>query len=328
MLTRILTFIGILLSAAVSAADVLSGLKIDPQSVTVSGVSSGAFMAMQMGVAYSSSIHGVASVAGGPYWCAQGDSNKAQTDCMSQPNRVDVSQLTRAAEQWAHDSAIDTLSNLQRQKIYIYASPKDAIIKPEMSLKQIEFYGHYRSTSDIHFENSVLSAHGFPTLDKGYPCGLGVLPWILNCGYDAAKEILTTIYGPLGERRPSVREHLHVFEQSSFDPEHWLHPRGWVYVPQECEKGGCRLHVALHGCQMNPDFIQDQFVRLSGFNEWAEANRIVVLYPQSAKLSPANPYGCWDWFGFTGADYAVKSGAQMVSLQTMIDRLAEAPHNK
>ena len=50
--------------------------------VTVSGLSSGAFMAVQLHVAYSSIISGAAVYAGGPYWCAQGNLNTATLDCM------------------------------------------------------------------------------------------------------------------------------------------------------------------------------------------------------------------------------------------------------
>ena len=38
---------------------------------SISGISSGAFMAVQFGVAWSSIIKGVGVVVGGPYYCAQ-----------------------------------------------------------------------------------------------------------------------------------------------------------------------------------------------------------------------------------------------------------------
>ena len=44
--------------------------KLEPSSVTVSGISSGAFFAHQFHVAYSSLVKGVGIVAGGPYACA------------------------------------------------------------------------------------------------------------------------------------------------------------------------------------------------------------------------------------------------------------------
>src|SRR5258705_7457629 len=46
---------------------------------SISGVSSGAFMAVQFGTAWSSIIKGVGVVAGGPYWCAKADAYDAIT---------------------------------------------------------------------------------------------------------------------------------------------------------------------------------------------------------------------------------------------------------
>src|SRR3954467_11878831 len=43
---------------------------LEPGSVTVSGISSGAFFAHQFHVAYSSLVTGAGIVAGGPYGCA------------------------------------------------------------------------------------------------------------------------------------------------------------------------------------------------------------------------------------------------------------------
>src|SRR5437899_3721785 len=40
---------------------------------SISGISSGAFMAVQFATAWSSVIKGVGVVAGGPYWCAKAD---------------------------------------------------------------------------------------------------------------------------------------------------------------------------------------------------------------------------------------------------------------
>lgn len=79
--------------------------------------------------------------------------------------------------------------------------------------------------------------------------------------------------------------------------------------------------MALHGCQMNPDFIQQRFVLEAGYNEWAETNKIIVLYPQSARDPRGNPFACWDWYGFTGPDYVTKTGAQPAALIRMIERL-------
>jgi poly(3-hydroxybutyrate) depolymerase len=105
-----------------------------------------------------------------------------------------------------------------------------------------------------------------------------------------------------------------------------------VYVPEACQRTiGCRLHVAFHGCLQNVDTIGDAFIRHAGYNEWAEANRIIVLYPQAAAVTRRiagvrfgwpNPQSCWDWWGFTSRDFARKSGPQISAVNAMIDRLA------
>src|SRR6478735_3950829 len=64
---------------AAQAAVPLPRLKIDTTQTTVSGLSSGGFMANQLGYAYSATFHGVGVFAGGPYMCA-GHSN--YTACM------------------------------------------------------------------------------------------------------------------------------------------------------------------------------------------------------------------------------------------------------
>jgi poly(3-hydroxybutyrate) depolymerase len=84
------------------------------------------------------------------------------------------------------------------------------------------------------------------------------------------------------------------------------------------------LHVALHDCQQSVEFIGDVFAAGAGYNEWAEANDLLVLYPQVAisKIAPSNPLGCWDWWGYTGESYATKSGPQIVVIKATLDSLA------
>lgn len=315
----------LLIAAATSAAESLSKLHIDKKAITVSGISSGAFMAVQLQVAFSSVFSGAASVAGGIYWCAEGDAQRAQTICMSQPANVNVADHVAQAQLWAQSGAIDSLENLRRHKIYIYASPKDAIIAPAHSQKLIDFYAALGS-GPVYFENRIASAHGFPTLDQGNPCALGFLPWLLKCNYDGAGEILKNL-GAIAATAARGAAHsvaLVKFDQQEFDPSKSMFKDGWAYIPERCKAGAtCALHVALHGCQMNPDFIQDKFARNAGFNEWAEAGNVVVLYPQSAKKDKVNPYGCWDWFGFTGKNYSTKSGQQMAAIYAMIQRLVD-----
>ena len=99
------------------------------------------------------------------------------------------------------------------------------------------------------------------------------------------------------------------------------------YVPAACDAGQpCWVHVALHGCKQNFDTIGDRYIRHAGYNEWADSNRLIILYPQTiagnpAELEPTNPFGCWDWWGYTNFNYAVKAGRQIAAIKAMLDRL-------
>lgn len=305
------------------ASPPLASWNIDRTAVSISGVSSGGFMAVQMGVAYSQDFMSVSSVAGGIYWCSEGDPDRAKTVCMGKPDEVNPQIQINKAIELASQKLIDPLANIKKQNVYIFASPKDKVIAPNNSEKLQEFYSAFTDPAKIKMETSLESAHGFPTLNSGISCGMGFLPWILKCNFDLAGEILQSAYGTLQPRGDFNPQHLIKYSQAEFGDEKTpLFKEGWVYVPETCSQGArCRLHVALHGCQMNPDFIQDKFATIAGYNEWAETNGIIILYPQSAKIPKDNPYACWDWFGFSGPNYMTKSGTQMNALKKMIEKV-------
>ncbi|MCM2282816.1 MAG: PHB depolymerase family esterase, partial [Bdellovibrionaceae bacterium] len=292
-------------------------------SITASGVSSGAFLAVQLHVAYSKTISGIGSIAGGVYYCSEGDSSKSTSDCMRTPQRLEPKRYLEFARRQVEEGRIDPLPYLRNDRVYLFAGAEDRILNPIATDKLHEFYSALVSPAQIVVRKDVGAGHGFPTEDVGSLCRFGGLPWLLRCDFDAAGEILKAMYGNLKAPVEMVPESLIAYDQAEFGADQAsLYSQGFMYVPNRCAKGApCRLHVALHGCQMNPDYIGSDFVARAGYNGWAEANDIVVLYPQVRK-SPGNPYGCWDWWGYTGEDYAVQSGPQMKAIKDMIDRVA------
>jgi poly(3-hydroxybutyrate) depolymerase len=73
-----------LTATQVQAAESLRRYNIDITSTTVSGLSSGAFMAQQFHLAESDIVNGVAIIAGGPFYCAKGRLTYATDKCMQQ----------------------------------------------------------------------------------------------------------------------------------------------------------------------------------------------------------------------------------------------------
>ena len=67
------------------------------------------------------------------------------------------------------------------------------------------------------------------------------------------------------------------------------------------------MHIALHGCLQSFGNIGEDYVRHAGYNEWADSNHIIVLYPQTTRrrlprCGMTNPQACWDWWGYLDAD--------------------------
>lgn len=331
MIARILAVFFILLSALKALSAPTDGSQFEPlksyqinlNETTISGVSSGAYMAVQMQIAYSDLIAGAASFAGGPYGCSKGEVGQARLICMSHPEKVNVVELIDAAMKFEQLGEISPLHNLKNKKLFIFQSPKDSVNKPVSSEKLYELAEKLFLVNHVVFENKVESAHGFPTLDQGQSCDLPVKPWILKCQYDGAGEALRALGLNLQTRGAAKPENLLPFSQVEFSvPESRMASQGWIYVPTDCQNHGlCRLHMALHGCQMSGEDIQNEFALKAGYNEWAEANKVIVVYPQASKSGNGNPYGCWDWFGLTGPHYATKLGPQMQALRKIIGRL-------
>ena len=71
------------IASSANSADLLSlpSFNIDTNQISVSGFSSGAYMAVQFDVAFSSILRGAGIVAGGPYYCAQNSATIATTTC-------------------------------------------------------------------------------------------------------------------------------------------------------------------------------------------------------------------------------------------------------
>ena len=318
----------LLMAAGAEAAGPLPRLDILPGSVTVSGVSSGGYMATQYQVAFSKDVIGAGIVGAGPWLCAQGVVTRAMQDCLAGtaggPNERTLVAALRAS---FAAGAVDDPSWLAPDRIWIFHGAKDTRVGRAVADSLLRFYKAFVPLERIRFETRVPAAHGFPTLSEGGACAVDAPPWILACGYDAAGELLRYLYADLVEPVAASGGELREFVQARYVDRGALASMadtGFVYVPKDCAAGArCRVHVVFHGCGQGIGFIGRSFARRAGYNRWADANRIVVLYPQAEKsyFWPFNPRGCWDWWGYSGADYAARSGAQISAVHRMLTAL-------
>jgi poly(3-hydroxybutyrate) depolymerase len=311
---------------------------------SVSGLSSGAFMAVQFGTAWSSTIKGVGVVSGGPFYCAQARIATATTQCMKGPPPPS-SVFTGMADRTAASGDIDPTDNLRRQKIYLFHGFNDGTVAESVMNATAAFYQHYLGDAgrgNLFYQATLGAGHAFvlaqlPQADKD--CSATASPYIDRCGYDQAGIILRHIYGAL---EPPRKPDELTGKVKSFSQEAYARPdtpgalsmanEGYVFVPKDCEGAtgpACRVHIVLHGCQQDANDIGRQVVDKVGFNEWADANRIIVLYPQTRArplplpTQPLNPLACWDWWGYVTYDdaYVTKSGRQITAIKKMLDAL-------
>ena len=325
-----------LFAALPALADPLPRLTLVPREVTVSGLSSGAAMAVQIQTAFSSHVTGAGIVAGAPFGCAEGNVFVALNACMQQeegsiwvadypadPERI-LGVMARV------EDSIDPPEGLADDRIYLFHGTLDDTVSARaMTLLRDSYLAAGVPGQNIRFRNDVAAPHAFLTEDNA-DCPLVNPAFINACGIDMAGDILHQLGLLTRPRAEPVPGHLIRFEQDRyFNATLGLGNEALVYIPATCAAGAtCRLHIALHGCQQGLQTKNgDAFATRTGFNGWAEANDIVVLYPQAKPtLNPLiNPKGCWDWWGYSAGSlpgfeslgYLKKDAPQMAAIAAM-----------
>ena len=317
-------FASVSVSAAASATAVapLPVLHTDPAMSSVSGLSSGGYMAVQLLVAHSSRFSGAGVVAAGPYYCAQGQVVHAGGRCLFHDSPLPVAALQDQARQWAAADLIDPLYNLRAKRVHLFSGTLDSAVRTPVVADLARWLAPFVPSAQTRLRTDVAAEHGMVTDDFGNPCAERGGPYIQNCGVDLAGEILQHLLGPLRPRNDGAAAGRWIaFDQIDFVAAgRGMGTEGRLYVPEDCaQRPGCRLHVVLHGCGQNLDALGQTYVQRTGYPRWADTNRIVLLFPQTGRDAP---HACWDWWGYTGADYAQRSAPQMRAIVAMVDRLA------
>ncbi|KRX10107.1 hypothetical protein PPERSA_08510 [Pseudocohnilembus persalinus] len=321
----------LLLSQHVYTKQNLQSYNIDIHETSVSGLSAGAFMAVQLHIAFSSYMVGAGIVAGGPYICAQGEIGTALSNCMTYPNGINVETLQSKMMELNQERSIDQLQNISGQKVYLFSGSDDTVVKPGVVEKLQSQYEYFFANVKTNYD--IPSQHAWITDDFGNKCNYKGNPYMNNCNFNLAEAILTYIFDDLNDPVDQIEDNLIEFDQSQFTQDgDSMNSVGYIYVPTSCQKGNeCKVHIALHGCVQTLDDIGTDFVKNTGLNEFAESNNIIVLYPQCKKslINPSNPNGCFDWWGYTDSNlfgknytYATKDGVQMKEIFQMLSTLA------
>ena len=279
--------------SAHAATPNLQAYGANPRMNSVSGLSSGGFMAVQLQVAYSKSIIGAGVVAGGPYYCAAGGKLTYVSICMGQvplfPPKASI--MANAAKQSALAQRIDPLTNLTARRIYIFSGTGDSVVRPPAVNATNSFFELVGvDKANLSYVHDMPAGHAVIAPGYGNDCSANSPPYISHCtlhgkSYDQAGALLTHIYGELLPRVDAPAGEIVSFDQRAYAAASTgMADVGYLYVPPACASGGgCKVHVAIHGCLQAAGSADgkygDQFFTRTGYNNWADNNRILVLYP-------------------------------------------------
>jgi poly(3-hydroxybutyrate) depolymerase len=320
------------------AEDRLPALGADLKQTSVSGISSGGFMAAQIATVYSSRFIGAGIIAAGPFYCAGSTGTteyltNATAFCMGPTSSAVGASGQKAFEQageLAAKAKIDPLAGVQRQRVYIFSGANDKTVKTAVVDQTEAFYraaglGPEQIVYDRHREagHSIVTAN-----PDDLPCSAEQAPYINNCGFYQSQVLLRHIY-PDRTAAPAKDPHgrLLRFDQAEFAKGDYtsMDKVAWVYIPAACDKGGCAVHVAFHGCHQGRETVGERFYKGTGYNEFADTNRLIVLYPQARMSDLAgNPKGCWDFWGYSEPKtFYTREAPQMRAVVAMLDRLGQ-----
>lgn len=309
---------------------------------SISGLSSGAFMTVQLHLAHSSSFIGAGVIAGGPYRAVESfraaapfaeDAYvlNAEYICMSPltpktgPNPETLAELARET---AEAGQIDPVGHLKGQRLYLFTGSKDEVLASSVVRSTRDFYQALGvAPDDILFVDNEPAGHSIVTSNvEDLPLDANRPPYINYGGYMQSHVILNHIYADLAPPAEALTGDLLLFDQTEFLGDEAarasMGPLGFVYVPGGVKRGrpARGVHIVLHGCKQGYSYVEfvagrsaagdqppygSRYITTTGYNHMAESNDIIVLYPQAQGAddnNAQNPEGCWDWWGYTSFD--------------------------
>jgi poly(3-hydroxybutyrate) depolymerase len=312
----------LLLSIPALSAESAVSPKIDTGRVTVSGISAGGQMAHQLHISYSDLFSGAGILASGPFGCADGSLATAMARCMGKTDSpIPVKELVEDINTAAKQGLVADTKNLADDPVWLFHGTLDTTVAAPVNDATGALYAEFIPAEQITYVNDIAAIHNFPARGHGSACTAMQPPFVGDCDYDAAGEILKHLYTgletPTSEPETALQE-VNLPNATGAG----LSDTAYLFVPPACADGtqDCALHLVLHGCAQSAVTVGTDFIQQSGYLSWAETNDIVLAFPQVVP-GALNPYACWDWWGYTGTDYRWRNGKQMVVVTDWIKNL-------
>ena len=333
---------------------------------SISGLSSGAFMTVQLHIAHSADFVGAGVIAGGPYRSSETFRAAAATGPTARILNslyIAMCPLTLATApdvpkliEMAHETSdIDDLSHVAKQRMYIFTGSEDQVVNQFAVQRTRDFYLALGvAAENLMFVDNVPAGHSIITMNpEDSPLAANQPPYINRGAFVQSHDILRHIYSDLKPPESACHGELQRFEQTPFVADApggaSMAEFGYVYIPSQVAAGeeALGVHIALHGCKQGYSYVNfvngaadiqnqppygDRYVTTTGYMEIAEANDLIVLFPQvrgGDDNTIQNPDGCWDWWGYTSEepaspDYYSKNAPQIRAIHRMLEQLTGA----
>merc|ERR550517_1248374 len=196
----------------------LENLNINPDTIAISGFSSGGAFSTQFHVAFSEKISGVGTFAGLSYLAKSG---------------LETTSKYAEVDNLALAGLIDPVDNLKNDNVYIFQGKIDSVV-PAIEAGILEdFYNNYLAEgNNIEFKEIEDSEHNFPTAETGGPCDILNGPdFVSNCAYDGAFRVLSKTLGSIEPKdEDAVDFELKDFDQAEFLGKTQLDSLGTVWI--------------------------------------------------------------------------------------------------
>ncbi len=235
----------------------LPGLGAAINLTSVSGISSGAYMAGQFQLTQGELVVGAGIIAGGPYGCAESifaglmpgpgsamiNATKAINGCMLNAMQIwgvpNPPALVDRARRLAQTQAIAPIEATLSDRIYLFTGKSDHTVAPPIVAAAASFYSILGvPQNQIKFVTGINAGHAFVTENQGAACDVTAKPYVVDCDYDQAGDLLSFIYTNMNPPVANPEGSYVVFDQRPFTNDlstHGMDDAGVVYVPRSCQ---------------------------------------------------------------------------------------------
>lgn len=303
----------------------------DPARVSISGISSGAAMAVQYAVAHSSQVAGVGSIAGPSWGCAQGRVSLAINACMC--GKQPLADALPMARKFAANGEIDPLAGERPQRLsrgFIFHSAGDATVVASTGEASVRFLQQFIGQPPVvdrgnPADGSDRAAHGILSPKGRDNCTATgeQATFVRHCGEeDNARDLFRALYpdvpfDPARRTEAPAEADFQPFSQQPFidavlATSPYIAPDElWLYMWPVRTARRDRLDLAAQGVAYVPPSCraagarcgvhvalhgcrQDVkvFARTTGFARWADLYRLIIVYPAIAQGSSPVSESC------------------------------------